>query len=352
MKLIALSVAALLLTGCGVTWPAKPSATKKDATPVEAAANVTDAAAVKADAAVVEVAKKGEQRDSKVLANVNAAREANQSNPEGHPKETVDTELEVAQSRMADVVPDPAETLIAAQRRASFAAGRASEAKASAEKSSAEAKQAVAEIATAREAAVQAIKARDEARAAEATARANFVAQLEANRKANQAAIDKARDEERKEMTRLITYGLLAIAGIAILVGAFLVYSKIQTGDIPKAILVGAVFGGAAAVAAACAWTINQPWFKYVIWGSAILGVAAVIFYLQSEMHEARQKKQRSVEADEAEDTLARIMTALDKLPEGEGLFTALSGTMNDDNKALLHELRAEAKRRSAKKTG
>lgn len=41
-------------------------------------------------------------------------------------------------------------------------------------------------------------------------------------------------------------------------------------------------------------------------------------------------------------------MEVLDKLPDGHDLFKELSGAMSDNHKALIHELRAEQKRKTS----
>jgi hypothetical protein len=107
----------------------------------------------------------------------------------------------------------------------------------------------------------------------------------------------------------------------------------------------GAVFVGFAAFCFACAWTINQPWFKWVMIIGGSLGLLGLVGYLWSEWNTNLDKRQRAVEADEAEDTLKKISVVLDDVPEDNPIWGRLSKVMDSRNKALVLELKAEAKR-------
>jgi hypothetical protein len=103
--------------------------------------------------------------------------------------------------------------------------------------------------------------------------------------------------------------------------------------------------GGAAFFA--CYWTLNQPWFKWVVIATIACGLGAGVWWLIRE----RKVTVRQKEADEAEDTLKRIIAAVDKLGNSatvEQVREAMSTGMNDNHKALVHELRAETKRTAA----
>jgi hypothetical protein len=363
MKTALLAALLLTLSGCNLFRstppPPEPQSKPGEKRPLAAATLATDTATSTADAAAVTAAKKDADRDAKLKANVVTARTENQKNPEGFPKTIVEGELSTAESRLADVKTDPVELAAAAQRRALVESGRAEEARQAYSKASDEAKKNAQELTKAQEELRLATLARDKARADEKAAIDSYTAQMEANRvaaAATQAALiskhSQELDKERRRFFNYIGYALIAAAIVCILIGAFSVYTKIQTGDVLKAVVIGAVWAGAGGVLIAFAWTINQPWFKWVVVGGGVLAAAGLVIYLITEYNDAQAKKTRLVEANEAEDTLSRVMTVLDTaLPENSDVFGKLSSLLNDSNKALIHELRAEAKRFTPTKT-
>jgi MFS superfamily sulfate permease-like transporter len=116
-----------------------------------------------------------------------------------------------------------------------------------------------------------------------------------------------------------------------------------------------------AAIAAGCSascfslyWAMGQTWFMYLVWAVGAGMVAAVGWFLWRESRQAKSIqaiKERTKEADEAEDALKRIIKAVDEAGESATVaqVRASMGTgMNDNHKALVHELRAETKRTAA----
>lgn len=348
--LICLLLIALLLTaGCNwIPWKAKPAATKKEATPIEAAATKTDTATKKADAAVGTVATKDSERDAKVKANIVHAREANQANPDGTPKTVVDGDLTVAESHLSDVKPDPAE-LANRQRDALLVEqGKASEARQNYTKAAQDAQKLIEQLTEARNAASLALQERDTARAAEAAARSDFVRQLEQNRKDNQRALEEAVNAERNRFFSWMGRALVIAGIICILVGAFSAYSSVQAGDIFKAVTRGAVWVLFGLFFFGCAWFMNQWWFKWFMIISGALMTLAVVIMIRINWKDAHEKKAarlRTYEADEAEDTLMRIQDVLDNLPKDDPVFSKLSNAMSDNHKALMHEIKAQVQR-------
>ena len=356
MKRFSMFALVLCLTACSSSI-FKPKETKKPGQekPLDVAAAATDTATKTADEAAANAVRKDAERDAKVLANVNHARERNQDNPDGTPKTVVDGDLQVAQGLLSDVQPDPAEVAARERDAKLVEAGKAAEARANYANAAQDARKLTEELAAARIEAQNALAERDAARQREATARANFIAQLEQNKRDNQAAIDKLNaehqkqlDAERRWFLRMVSYALVGCAVVSILIGAFLTYSKVQTGDIFKAGITAAVFGGGAAFALTCAWTINQPWFKWVVIGGGSLGLVGGIIFAWTEVQDAKRNKQRHIEADEAEETLVELQNVLDKeLPKDAPLFQKLSSKLDRKHKALLNELKAEAQRRA-----
>lgn len=300
------------------------------------------ATAAATDVATEQVDTQRDSRDAKLAANIDVAKDANTGNPDGHPKTIVDSELGVARSRLDGVKPDAEELALATRRRLLVEQGKAEEAQRLYAEASDQAKL-LSELLQKAEA------ERDLARAKEAETRTTFLAQLEKNQRDNERKLREAVDAERNKFLRIITYSLTFAGVVCGLIAAFSAYVSVQAGDLGKAGLRAGVWLLFAGIFVAAAWTLNQAWFRYVMIGGLVLIVAAVGLMVYVNWRDAREKRlgrQRTTEADEAEDTLVRVMKTLDDtLPPDHAVFTALRGAMSDNNKALIHELRAEQKR-------
>lgn len=167
--------------------------------------------------------------------------------------------------------------------------------------------------------------------------------------KDEQAKVQAARDEQRKSMLAKLGHVLLGLGALFTLAGAFQGYATVQAGELtPRGFLKPLVWAGAAAFCFACYWTINQPWFIWVVIGGGSLGLIGGASFAWSEWQEAKQRragKQRAGEADEAEETLKIVMAEMDGANTVSDLKERLSKRMSDNHKALVHELRAEDKR-------
>lgn len=170
----------------------------------------------------------------------------------------------------------------------------------------------------------------------------------EANKRA-----DSVEAKIRREFDRTLGWVLLGLGALFAVVSAFLIYSAVKSGDpLKQGIRAGAI-AGLSGFCFIAAWTINQWWFKWVVGIGIAFGIAAVFAFVISAMKEDRQKKElleRSKQADEAESTLKKIIPAVDEFKKSQPevakpLLTRLSDKLDDPQKALLHELRAEAKR-------
>ncbi len=333
--------AVLLLGSCQAPQVAKPGATTAQTAPVPQAQSVTDTAQA-------DLERKAKELAERLRANVDHARESNQGNPDGAPKTVVDGDLEVAQGLMGDVKADPVEYAARQRDQVLVESGKAAEARANYSSAAADAKKLTEEVASLK-------IERDLARAAEKQAVEKLIAQTLANKIANDKLItdinaqhQRDLDAERNKMFRAITYALIVASVVCIIIGAFSTYSKMQTGDVFKAAMVGGVWAGAAGFCIACAWTINQSWFKWVIIIGGGCGAIGLVVYLWVEYRDAKEKKVRIKEADEAEDTIKRMMKVLDTVDPQNEVFAKLGNAMNDNNKALIKELGAEVKRATA----
>jgi len=282
--------------------------------------------------------------DQIAAAAVWAATNANESNPMGLPREATAAQLEeaakalptVSDARKAEKLAQNARILAGELAAVKAEMGQKANEIAALQAQKAESDRRVAELAS-QLAAVTAVAEKERAEAGERLqkqfndmTRRITAAQEETNR---------VRDAERKSMLRKLGYVLLGLGAALTLAGAGIAF--VTKGLEWQRAAIAATFGG---FCFALYWTMNQPWFKWLVVAVAACAVGAAIWWLFKE----RQNAVRSTEADEAEDTLKRIISAVDKLGDGATVAqvrAAMGTAMNDNNKALVHELRAEAKR-------
>jgi hypothetical protein len=279
------------------------------------------------------------QRDLAQLAAgaVYGAIEANLQNPMGLPREATAAQLEEAARALP--APTDAQRLEKAEQNARILAGElvAVKAEMGQKSSQIDALQASLSASQAREAEL----ARETARLTAAAVRereaaaAKFQAEIDAERARTAAAHDQA----KKEALQLLGKVLLGLGAALMLAGVGIAF--VSKGVEWERALIAA--GGGASFFA-CYWTLNQPWFKWVVIGTIASGLGAGVWWLIRE----RKVTVRQKEADEAEDTLKRIIGAVDQLGDTATVAQirqAMSAGMNDNHKALVHELRAETKR-------
>lgn len=288
---------------------------------------------------------------------VYGAKNANQANPEGLPKEAVSSNLEEAESALPSVSAE--EKLRRERDNARILAGELATVKAERGQAISENQQLRAKVSAAEtrlaelEREVAKTKAAGEKERAEAAAKLQraFDEMEKRVAAADQRAAD-AVDEVKKSALQRLGYVLLGLGVLFTLIGAFQTYAIVQTGLLsPGNFLKPLVWAGSAGFCFACYWTLNQPWFKWLVFGGAGAGAIAVGLFLYAEWAEAKKRREglvRSAEADEAESALLRIINVVDGLSEDTSLAEMkkkLSNRMDDAHKALVHELRAEAKR-------
>jgi hypothetical protein len=343
--------------------PANKEAGKPSITaPVAASANQLGATAESVNTKAENVEVKQAERDGKLVADINAASTANTNNPEGVPKEQVDSHLKVAKGRLAGTPEDPVAKAEAAERDMMFESGRAAEARAATERTVKEAMTQAGELANLK----SEFKLEREKLTGEITSLKTKITQLDSviadNLKANQAAIEAALDKERKASNRKLTWGL-TIGTVALLaVGAFLGYGKMQAGEPIKAAIAAGFWGGAAGICAIFAWALNQQWFqefvKWMIIGSGTLGLAAGAIYIIAELRSAKEKKELvqtaktlDKDATEADSTLLKFYDSVEEALPPEQLAKVVQTAkekLNDNEKAYVNELKAIRQRAKA----
>jgi len=332
---------ALLLGGC------ETDATKPPVVVVAPTGTATAAQIAAQDALIEKL--KGIARDQQDLAEnaagaVYGAQDANKLNPTGLPKDAVDAQLAEAESSLPP--PTPEQKLAKERDNARIMAGELLAVKAEMGlkiteneklKASNAANEKLAKEAEAKAVAIEAAAVKERAEAA-----AKLQKQFDAMTAKIKAAQDEAKNAVMLEQVMWLNRIGAAALGLAILsvgLAAFM--------GGPTALRAVAPFSAIALLAAlACfglAQVIGAAWFKWAVLGSlaSIVGVGAWWVL------KGKQAIQRSKEADEAEETLKQIIPVLDNTPIPE-IANKLSSAMNDPNKALIHELRAETKREKA----
>lgn len=342
-----LAIVCLLLSGCPkakhVAQPAAPIGAGEQ---VAASAHASNTAQAAADAA-------SSERLAKVRANVDAA--ATAPNIEAAPVAV--NELTVAQGRLADVQPDPAEVAAAAERRALVEAGKAEEARANA-LAAAKAGEQLSERIRQLEADASTLRAERDRIAAD------FAAQAERNRVENQKAIDaaladakKAQDKQHNAMLqsqaeKLTWIGIgcisaaVALAALIGFFGSLLVLRKVGL-YIAALALVGFLFLGAAQI-------VSQWWFMRACAGAILIG--CIWFGVWAWRHQKRGDLAEELQARTAKvaavaTTTVPILDAAYESASGDvkawldtHIFDRLSSAMNGDTKAAVHAIRAEEK--------
>lgn len=364
IRIFVLTAVLFVLFGCQVKPESKEGGKPSVTNPVETKANNLGTTLGKLDDKSENVENKEAERDGKILADANAAQHANQNNPEGVPKEQVDSHITVLKSRLGNAKEDPKAMAEAAERDRLFEAGKAAEARAATDKAVKDATAQAGELALAK----QEVKQVREELGGQITSLKSEIGTLKVtiqnNQIENQKAINKALDEERKAMTRKITWGLVIGSVVLMAVGAFLAYSKFNMGEPVKAAIAAGFWGGAAGFCATFAWAINQEWFqqfvKWMVIGGGTIGLIAGVIYVVSELRSAREKKAlvetaKSLDKDatEADSTLLKVYDVVEhELGDDSATFgrllTALTGKLNDNEKAYINELKALRQRAKA----
>lgn len=331
----------LAFTGCKTTGTPAPRVVVTPTGP----ATVAEIAGLKEQIAELRASFETQRDLAQIAAGaVYGASEANAGNPLGLPREATAAQLEEAARALP--APTDAQKLEKANQNARILAGElvAVKAEMGQKASQIDALQASLSASEKRAADAEAAQARLEA--AGVKERAEAAAKLQAQfddftRRINAAHAETARvrNEERKSMLRKLGYVLLGLGTALTLAGAGIAF--VTKGLEWQRAAIAAAFGG---LFFAMYWTMNQPWFKWLVIGVVVCAVGAAIWWLVKE----RQTAIRTTEADEAEDTLKRIIAAVDELGETATVAevrATIGRSMNDNNKALVHELRAESKR-------
>lgn len=157
----------------------------------------------------------------------------------------------------------------------------------------------------------------------------------------------RAKDEARKEMDSLLFKCLLGLGGLLILIAVGIAVLTQGT-----QILRSAICAGGGAFCFAVAWTLNQPWFKWIAWGGGALGVIAIGAFLWKEFNTTKDVKTKTralADSEKFRRAGQKVVATLDEWKSEVGdavakpLLEKLSRRMNDDEKIAVHDLRRES---------
>ena len=339
---VALVAAGIALCGC--SWSGKGGAGRPVAAtgPATPAATLTTAAGTASEARSAASEAAGRQA-SRVASDVDAAHAAVTADPPRLPDASA--ALTVAKGHLADVPRDPAEAASLASAERSRAAGDAAEADAAILALAAQARTDAADLATLRQRAAQAERDRDAAQVALIRAGEQGAARLA-------DALDKERRGVLRDQVRKLSWiGIGCCAGAALALGAGIAIGGVaalrRVG--PAAVALGVVGLGCLGAAQ----IIGARWFLPVVGiagGGAVLWFAVWAYRHQRRGDLAQELAIRTGKVAAVAKTAVPVLdAAYDEADEGvkawldEHVFARLSSAMGKEEKAAVHEVRAEA---------
>lgn len=318
----------VFLSGCSLI-PVKPI-------PAAPASGVSDA--------VVAQEAKSSQIKAEVAANVQTARNANLTQAESPVKNIVDSELSLAAQRL-DTKPDPVELLAGEQRARAMLEGRVDEARKMYAEASKKADADARELAGIKENLKTALE--DHAKL-----EAKYQRDLATLKTSYDRQIEAAKNEVMRDQVKWLNRSAVACAAIAIgALGICLAFGGLA------ALKVAGPFAAIAGLASLCcfglAQIVGQWWFKWTVLGIAVVAIGVVGAWIWRHYRQGNLKEEAQARADRLSSALKTIIPVLDETYErakGEGkeaidtIFGDLGKKMNDDDKAVIHEVRAEIK--------
>ena len=331
-----------ILSGCqwiGRTPAPGPVAPTGPATPAATLASATQAAG-EARSAASEAASK---QASRVAADVDAAHAAVTATPARLPDASA--ALTVAKGHLSDVPRDPAEAQALASAERSRQAGDGVEADAAILALASQARTDAAELTVLRQRAAQAERDRDAAQVALIRAGEQGAARLA-------DALDKERRGVLRDQVRKLSWiGIGCCAGAALALGAGIAIGGVaalrRVG--PAAVALGVVGLGCLGAAQ----IIGARWFLPVVGiagGGAVLWFAVWAYRHQRRGDLAQELAIRTGKVAAVAKTAVPVLdAAYDEADEGvkawldEHVFARLSSAMGKEEKAAVHEVRAEA---------
>lgn len=350
-----------LLTGC-ITWPWKKPVEGGAAKPgtvlavnnATARSNATGAMADTAQSNLDHAKQDTDSRTqdilSKTRANIIVARENNQGNVDGPPKQKTEQELAIADSRLQDIEPNKKELEDGKSRNSLIDQGRIQEARAATQTAIdqakadaialADAKRAVDVLAKERD---EAVKARDAANLARDAAVKTYTDQAEKNKLDFDKRLDDERNRVRLEQARNLNWAAvisLALFGLGLGFGGLPGLQKTW----PFGIIGILCFG--------LAQIVSQPWFMYACLAVVAIIVGLAIFWVVKHHQLGTLRQDAQQEAARFKEVLDSMVPILDEAYEkaeasgkellDKSIFQPLSTLMNRDEKALVHSIRAD----------
>ena len=328
MKALVSIIACLMLSGCWLS--------KDNPKPVAPAAAL--------NTAVIEQEAKSAQIRAEVAANVETARKANSTQVDGPAKGTVEGELSLAAKRL-DATPDPIELLAGEQRARAMLEGRVDEARKLYDQASIKATEEAKERAKLEANLKTALE--DHAKL-----EAQYQRELASLKAGYEKQIDTARNEVMRDQVKWLNRSGAACAAVAI--GALALC--LGFGGI-AALRVAGPFAAIAAVGSlvcfGLAQIVGQWWFKWAVLSLAVAAIAVVGAWLWRHARQGNLKEEAKSRADRYSAVLKQVIPVLDEAydrAQGEtkaaldSIFSHIGNKMNSDQKAVVHEVRAEIK--------
>lgn len=342
-----LFVFAFTVSGC-MFWgnkpnPSGPAGNAGDAISLGVASANSTTATQRADVAQARETEKTKQIMSEIRANVQNARSFNQDNPEGIPKEKVDGELAIADSKLSQSEPDPMELAAGQARALLFQQGKTEEARAAYAKAVDDGKALSAELIVAKKATEDAIAERDAARERELTVIKNYKKIVEDNKLEYEKKIKALNDATQRAQVKTLTY---AAIGFWVLFGLGLGFGG------PAGLKLTWPFAALGTLCLGLAQLVAQVWFMWACAVAVLVALVVAGLWVWNHYKLGTLKQDAEDKAAKLANLTKQLVPALDSAYKNAKdtqkqlldslIFNTLSDAMNREEKALVHQIRAE----------
>jgi hypothetical protein len=342
MRNIFFLIVGLFLSGCSFWHPFRSEKASALADPVAPALVAADVAILASDNAQAVALAKAKENEGKVLANVQAAKASNASQPPSHATTVVDGELGIAEQRLSGTQVDLAEKAAAAERAALVMSGKVEEARKAYETSKSEATESAKAVALAQADALQKKQESEAARQHEKDTILKFQAEI----------LKDSQDTERKFNELKSAEAKAQALWLRILAGVCLIIFLAGTGfgQLAGAKIVWP-FGVASLLLFGLAQIVTKTWFLWATGG--VLAVLAGVMgwwiwqhYKQGDLLKATKEKEVKLRevASAVVPVLDKAYTTADASVKAwldEHIFNTLNKNMDASAKATVHEIKA-----------
>ena len=330
-----------LLAGCHIAPPG-PAAEKGKEAPVTEAADKAKNATDKADKARAAQLAAITKTEGMIKANVEDARDANNGNPDGHPKTIIAGDLGVVTNYLKDVPADLVEVAAVLRRRALVEQGKTAEAMAAYDEASAEADALADQLKLARANADKLQHERDVATAAANDATQKYIKDAEAAQKAHEAEVNRLQSAVRRKQ---VLYLNIAGAALVLLFGLGVGFGGVAGARIawPLGVIGVLCFG--------LAQLVSQWWFMWACAGVGLIGLGLAGWWVYSHYKLNNLHQALAVKSSQLQGALGDVIPVLDHAYDNADqaakelldklIFEKLSCKMDASTKGVIHQVRA-----------